>query len=193
MTCEKFESVIAYHCSPVLVGLKPANLVSFSKEKAPTVPELTESYTREFQREGICMEIICSCKKHYLVLVYRPQMLYDYLSGKEARSILRKDGYPEEGNLQELLQHLKKRFEVRVEFPHEIGLFLGYPLEDVKGFQKYKGTESKLCGYWKVYGDVESAKRTFASFDRCREFIGRQIQLGYSISQAVSRKHLCAV
>ena len=33
MTCEKFESVMGYHCSPVLMGMKPANLVSFSKEK----------------------------------------------------------------------------------------------------------------------------------------------------------------
>ena len=35
MTCEKFESVIGYHCSPVLMGMKPANLVSFSKERMP--------------------------------------------------------------------------------------------------------------------------------------------------------------
>lgn len=34
MTCEKFESVMGYHCSPVLMGMKPANLVSFSKENA---------------------------------------------------------------------------------------------------------------------------------------------------------------
>lgn len=26
MTCEKFESVMGYHCSPVLMGMKPANL-----------------------------------------------------------------------------------------------------------------------------------------------------------------------
>ena len=38
MTCEKFESVMGYHCSPVLMGMKPANLVSFSKEKMPELP-----------------------------------------------------------------------------------------------------------------------------------------------------------
>ncbi|NSK49776.1 DUF3793 domain-containing protein, partial [Blautia schinkii] len=40
MTCAKFESVIGYHCSPVLMGMKPANLVSFSKEKMPELPEI---------------------------------------------------------------------------------------------------------------------------------------------------------
>ena len=33
MTCEKFESVMGYHCSPVLMGMKPANLVSFFQGK----------------------------------------------------------------------------------------------------------------------------------------------------------------
>ena len=36
MTCEKFESVMGYHCSPVLMGMKPANLVSFPRKNAGT-------------------------------------------------------------------------------------------------------------------------------------------------------------
>ena len=44
MTCEKFESVMGYHCSPVLMGMKPANLVSFSKEKMPELPEADASF-----------------------------------------------------------------------------------------------------------------------------------------------------
>ena len=40
MTCAKFESVIGYHCSPVLMGMKPAYLVSLSKEKMPELPEI---------------------------------------------------------------------------------------------------------------------------------------------------------
>lgn len=193
MTCEKFESVVGYHCSPVLMGLKPSNLVSFSKEKAPMIPTLAAVYTEKLKKEGIRMEIICGCRKHYLVLVYRPEMLEEYLSCKKARRILKKDGYPENGSLQELLQFMKQRFETGNDFPHEIGLFLGYPLEDVEGFQKHKGNGCKMCGYWKVYGDVEAARRTFAQFDRCREFIHGRIQAGYTISQVLGMKHLCAV
>ena len=44
MTCEKFESVMGYHCSPVLMGMKPANLVSFSKEKMPELPEIISDF-----------------------------------------------------------------------------------------------------------------------------------------------------
>ena len=191
MTCKKFESVIAYHCSPVLMGMKPSNLVSFSKEKMPELPKLAAFYSENLKGEGICMEIICSCRRHYLVFVYRPGMLGTCLQQIEARKLLKAHGYPEKGTLEEMISYLKSRFEVSEDFPHEIGLFLGYPTEDVEGFHRYGGNECKLCGYWKVYGDVEAARRLFADYDMCREFISAQIQKGYSILQVVGMKHLC--
>lgn len=191
MTREKFESTIGYHCFAVLMGLKPSNLVSFSKTQVPMFPEYVEEYSEKLSQEGLKLEIICACRKHYLLLVYRPEQLQEYLSKKEAQEILRQDGYPENASLQELLMYLKKRLEERTEFPHEIGLFLGYPLDDVKGFQKYKGSECKMCGYWKVYGDVETARHTFAQFDRCRTFIQEQLQAGYTLTQVLQMKYLC--
>nr|WP_294678659.1 DUF3793 family protein [uncultured Blautia sp.] len=192
MTCAKFETAIGYHCSPVLMGMKPANLVSFSKEKLPDLPELVSSYKEGLEQEGIHMNIICGCRKHYLLLLYRPDMLERFLAQDEAKELLIQDGYPENGILEEMLDHLKERFAERKEFPHEIGLFLGYPIEDVKGFRQYKGNDCKLCGYWKVYGDADRAREIFAGYDRCREFISAQIQQGYSILQVVGMRHQCA-
>ena len=174
MTCEKFESVMGYHCSPVLMGMKPANLVSFSKEKMPELPE-----------------IICGCRKHYLLLVYRPDMLQEYLKQDEAKKLLLQDVYNIDSSLDEMIARLKERFFHKTEFPHEIGLFLGYPIEDVKGFRKFGGSGCKMCGYWKVYDDVEQARRIFDSYDKCREFTAAQIRAGYSILQVVGMKHLC--
>ena len=37
-----------------------------------------------------------------------------------------------------------------------------------------------MCGYWKVYDDVEQARRIFDSYDKCREFTAAQIRAGYS-------------
>ena len=130
MTCEKFESVMGYHCSPVLMGMKPANLVSFSKEKMPELPEIISDYEESLEREGIRMEIICGCRKHYLLLVYRPDMLQEYLAQDEARNLLLQDGYNIDGSLDEMIARLKERFFHKTEFPHEIGLFLGYPIQE---------------------------------------------------------------
>ena len=110
MTCEKFESIIGYHCSPVLMGMKPANLVSFSKVKMPELPEIISDYKESLEREGICMEIICGCRKHYLLLVYRPDMLQEYLKQEEARNLLLQDGYNIDGSLDEMIVRLKERF-----------------------------------------------------------------------------------
>ena len=61
------------------------------------------------------------------------------------------------------------------EFPHEIGLFLGYPPEDVEGFCRYQGQNYKLCGRWKVYGDREAACRRFQRYDHCRDALCRRL------------------
>jgi hypothetical protein len=66
------------------------------------------------------------------------------------------------------LNHLQKQFEDQ-QCPHAVGLFLGYPLDDVLGFIKHRGYNYKLCGIWKVYGDVEQAKNRFRQYDLCRE------------------------
>ena len=52
-------------------------------------------------------------------------------------------------------------------FPDEIGLFLGYPPEDVQGFMENKAARHKLAGCWKVYGDVDAAQQTFARYKKC--------------------------
>lgn len=59
---------------------------------------------------------------------------------------------------------------VQHDFPHEVGLVLGYPLEDVRGFMADGGRGAVVTGRWKVYGDVESACRRFDELERaeCR-------------------------
>ena len=65
------------------------------------------------------------------------------------------------------LTPLRRRLAENEEFPHEIGLFLGYPPEDVCGFIENKAACAQCVGCWKVYGDVESAKRKFAQYEKC--------------------------
>ena len=58
-------------------------------------------------------------------------------------------------------------------FPHEIGIFLGYPLADVTGFINNKGRNCKCIGTWKVYGDASSASKAFARFNKCSDVYNR--------------------
>ena len=88
-----------------------------------------------------------------------------------------------EENLRAKLNCLQARFAEGGGFPHEIGLFLGYPPEDVRAFVATGGAGCKLCGYWKVYHNVEAARACFARYDACRDRLCRAIAQGTTISQ----------
>ena len=68
-------------------------------------------------------------------------------------------------------------------FPHEIGIFLGYPLGDVMGFIQNAGKNCKCSGCWKVYCDECEARRLFAQFQKCREIYARLWNQGRSVWQ----------
>ena len=80
------------------------------------------------------------------------------------------------------LGHLKRRLLEKENFPHEIGLFLGYPLRDVIGFIRNEGKNCKCADCWKVYGDEREAKKIFEAFRKCREVYLRLWKEGRSVS-----------
>ncbi|MBQ6903034.1 MAG: DUF3793 family protein, partial [Lachnospiraceae bacterium] len=73
------------------------------------------------------------------------------------------------------------RMKTDEDFPHEIGLFLGYPPEDVQGFIDHKYEGCTCVGDWRVYGDAEAAKERFARFRKCKEVYRRLWADGKSV------------
>lgn len=122
------------------------------------------------------------CDRRFLVLVYRPEALKRHLAKRAVAKLLIKAGYDPGAGVDACLHRLRHRMEGR-EFPHEVGLFLGYPPEDVAGFCRYCGQKYKYCGHWKVYGDVDQAKALFEQYDRCRDSLCRRVGMGLSIVQ----------
>jgi hypothetical protein len=94
-------------------------------------------------------------------------LLAPVLLEKPIPSALRSLGYPDASRLEDCALALSRRLAESPDFPHEIGFFLGYPPEDVLGFMEHGGKNCKLCGQWKVYGDVEMARALFSEFNSC--------------------------
>ena len=69
------------------------------------------------------------------------------------------------------------------EFPHEVGLFLSYPPEDVKGFIDHRANNFKCTGPWKVYGDKGKARSLFAKYKKCTEIYCALWQSGSKLEQ----------
>lgn len=183
MDTAKFDRLLAFHCGPALAGIKPANLVSCSKILFPDLAALLRLYNRSLNPCGIFLEIVCECSKNFLLLLYRREKLLNCLERDFSKETLREEGYPIAGSLERLLSHLKKRLQNSKNFPHEIGIFLGYPPEDVAGFREKKGKDFLLCGYWKVYGNPAEAQELFRRYDRCRSALCRHVSGGASILQ----------
>ena len=78
--------------------------------------------------------------------------------------------------------HLRRRLTISETFPHEIGLFLGYPPEDVYGFLQ----DPDACiysGCWKVYGNADAARLLFARFRACSHKYAQSLAQGIGPEQ----------
>ena len=191
------DQFIVEHCSPTLAGLKTGNLFSVrisGKEKSyREIRELNKTLTKYGLR---AIPVRCT-DEMTLVYVYRPEFLSRDLSDPEAVEILKKMGYLNDaGNgactsaglpvhPEKCLVRLVKRLQENDGFPHEIGLFLGYPPVDVKGFMENPRQGVKCVGFWKVYGDKEKAERTFSRYRKCTETYKREISSGKSLEQLI--------
>ena len=116
-----------------------------------------------------------------VVYLYRPKMLEKDLQNDLAGQLLAECGYIC-GNTNGCVARLIARLRDYQDFPHEVGLFLGYPPADVEGFMHRKHA-CKLSGIWKVYDDVESASRQFARCKHCTEVYLQRYRQGYSLDR----------
>ena len=91
---------------------------------------------------------------------------------RHGRRLARRRGYTP-GTADELLDQLAERLCCEGDFPHEIGVFLGYPLADVIGFIQNRGKNFTACGYWKVYTDPTAAQAEFDRYKKCERIYAR--------------------
>ena len=134
MIPDVLEHRLAEHCAPTLLGAKAASLLSLSREEFPELPEALRRYNRTLYRTGLRFLILRETSQRSLILVFRPALLRSRLNTAGAKALLQRFDYPETDCLGVLLRRLKKRFTPGGDFPHEIGLFLDYPPEDVEAF-----------------------------------------------------------
>ncbi len=182
--CSEFERTLALHSAPALLGIKPACLMSLDRAQAD-IYNNAQFFNQKAVSRGLKIKILCECNSRCLMLLYSEKLLEKHLRNNECAALLEKYGYSRSMPLGQCLERLAERCAQGSDFPHEIGVFLGYPLEDVVGFIKNKGCGYKLCGYWKVYGDVNDASRIFKRYDKCRAFLCNRLNEGMNIYQAL--------
>ena len=137
------EALLARHAAPVLAGMKTANLFSVQGLWLHDLQREIFALTKQLAPKGLRLMLLCPGRGRALVYVYRPALLARDLERPEARALLSYLGYPQD--MAGCLLTLKRQMAHNAQFPHEIGLFLGYPLCDVLGFLRHAGRHSKCA------------------------------------------------
>lgn len=180
------EEQLIVHCSPTLAGIKTGNIFNCPYEDISRLNSFIQKWNGVLNPKGVYIRLLRACSGIGLIYVYRPSFLMSDIDG-DAAELLKSCGYAEL-ELSAMLENLSRRLNKRAEFPHEIGLFLGYPLADVKGFIENKGAGCKLVGFWKVYGDAVAAEKKFSQFKKCSALYYSNYKKGRSISKLTVAK-----
>lgn len=176
MVMNMLKKALVEHCSPTLAGIKTGNMFSVYNDSTDTIEEIRK-LNRIMTRKGLCLIPLKKTQRSTLVYLYRPNLLERDLDLPEAEEILEKKGYPC-GNTGCCIAHLVRHIMEDEQFPHEIGLFLGYPPSDVRGFMEDSRKGVKCSGCWKVYGKECEAKKLFDKYEKCREIYCEEIRKG---------------
>ena len=175
------EQLLIDNCAPTLAGLKTGNIVSVECPDREAFLSDVREMNLFFAGKGLRAVPVGYTKTRALLYIYRPSFLQRDLSAAQARAILEGLGYPAGSDA--CVSVLTKRIREEKSFPHEIGLFLGYPPSDVDAFM-HPGNRKPLCiGFWKVYSDEAGARKTFGRFEKCQRIYREQWRKGRSIDK----------
>ena len=170
------------HCAPTLAGLKTASLFTCPYASRDALLDSVRQMNKRLKPKGLRMLPLRFSDKNALIYLYRPKMLTADLTDSAAAQILERCGY-DTGSCEKCVVRLVQKLRQQEAFPHEIGLFLGYPPEDVCGFMEHGPDCCKCTGCWKVYGDEEAAKKKFAQYKKCTRVYWDQWAKGKDIER----------
>jgi hypothetical protein len=157
------EAMIACFAAPLIDGLRCGTLLNLCRNGEDMRLVWRSRQNGLSRRFGVEFAELSFSARSVLLFIYRTDLLASHLSGEGIAQFLEDMGYDCAKDFPNgCVKRLAQRYSSGM--PHEIGVFLGYPLDDVKGFIENGGRRSKVTGYWKVYGDENYAMKKFVEY-----------------------------
>lgn len=181
MDLENIETQLALQCAPLITGLKVSNLLIIPKGNEEVVKRI-------LNRTGISYYRLIQTRTKTTFLLFRRNELEEFLADENVRNVLMKAGY-KSLQIGKILRTFSLRYEAYMQgdkcFPHEMGLLLGYPVEDVVGFVENNGKNFLYSGYWKVYENQKAKVKLFDKFKVAEETLIHLLSNGLSMSDII--------
>lgn len=176
------EKYLINQCSPTLASLKTGSLFTVTSCDINLIKKEIGYWNEKLKNKLLNLILLKYKDGSALVYLYRKNMLKEDLEKSGVARFMKRNGY-DDINVDNAINVLEKKLSADEKFPHEIGLFLGYPLGDVIGFIKNSGKKFKRAGCWKVYCNECEAVKTFNKFKKCKDIYMRLWREGKSIVQ----------
>jgi hypothetical protein len=179
---DSLEMQMVMQCAPLITGLKISNLLNIRREDFMSMHEIVKH--SQFSRY-----LLLETEEKIVVLLFHRDSLERYLQKQQVREMLTQAGYADLSLgcvLKEFSVRYREYMETKNDFPHEMGLLLGYPTEDVKGFITHQGNDCLCVGYWKVYANKEKKLKLFESFEKAKERLIQLLSYGVSMGDIIA-------
>jgi hypothetical protein len=194
--CDELLKYLLVKTAPVIHGVKPSVLLRLNncpKLKHAGHYEIFCLRQAEIMRQ---LKLECRIMKrdeiNIQAMFYNPQLLRDHLGEPAHRRFLERHGYRNCHNLEAYLLELHRRFN-HGSFPHEIGIFLGYPLKDVAGYMANRGDYVEISrGLWRVFGNPGESARVMNSYRDAEEAMRRSISRYPDVNLFITHYHQTA-
>lgn len=165
----RFEEWLFSNASTVLLGQKPAELLNLTLTEHDLTVTATQARLAELSRLwNIDFLILHATPSSVQFLAYRPARVQEILDQTPRQVASDQLGYRCPLRVDNFLGEIRERWARDNAIPHEIGITLGYPLEDVFGYMGLWPLRCKgACG-WQVYGCLDRSRELSKCFQNAR-------------------------
>jgi len=179
-----FDKIIIHSSAPTFCNIKPGNMFFVKNEAFLT--DKFEAWKKSLSKYGIMAFSATISETSTAIIVLNICWVRKILAEVFVQAYLSEKGYHSSSPF-DFVDELFIRMKKNEGFPHEVGVILGYPVEDVIEFENHEGHDCKYCGYWKTYSDVENAKICQCRYKTCRNMCDLLFEQGYSLSQIIKK------
>ena len=194
MDKESLDTQLALQCAPFISGLRMSNLLTVKKDQYADLVRIANKSDWNIKVLAVNKTGRQLWQITVTVLVYHEKALMEYLSSPEVCELLINMGYDSYAvgshDLKMLIDTFAHRYSScrkgECKFPDEMGVFLGYPIEDVEGYIDNGGKNCLYTSYWKVYSNPEEKFRLFNNYEKAKENIIRYLAMGYNMPEVIA-------